>query len=261
MHAIFRIDLDTSGQIFGKHRLGSSHGALQILDASAEMRSAPSSLKTANLHCDAGFRPLLADFDAGDLERAETTVFGLWPDFTLAYMNAAWFRFAAANRGEPAISRDWNLGRCVLDAIPAPLRDFYETNYRRCLQERRPWEHTYECSSDDVYRTFHMTVFPLHNSAGLLLINSVRIETPLEPEVSTLNTTHYTNKHGLIMQCCHCRRFRQVERESTWHWVARWIKAIPQNVSHGICATCAGYYYPLHKLDHDHPTTFSTVSD
>jgi hypothetical protein len=54
---------------------------------------------------DVGFRPLLADCESGALEDATGTVYGLWPDLTLAFMNPAWFRFAAENRGEPAIFR------------------------------------------------------------------------------------------------------------------------------------------------------------
>ena len=218
-------------------------------------------MKIPIFQCDARFRPLLADFEAEVLDSTETTVFGLWPDLTLAFMNPAWFRFAAANGGEPAISRDWMLGRCALDAVPAPIRNFFETNYRRCLRERRPWEHTYECSSDDHYRDYHMTAFPLHDSAGLLLVNSIRIEAPLRPEVSAPIAAQYMNEHALVVQCCHCRRFRRVDRQSTWDWVARWVKEIPKNVSHGICETCAGFYYSSDKFDDDQPTTFSTGSD
>ena len=214
-----------------------------------------------NAQCDPRFRPLLTDFNPGVLQNASGAVYGLWPDLTLAFLNPAWFRFAAEDRGEPAISRDWTLGRCVLEAIPLPLRAFFEGNYRRSLMEARPWEHIYECSSDEVHRKFHMKVFPLRNSEGLLLVNSLRIESPQQHESFPPIEERYTNQGGLMTQCCHCRRFRRVDLQSTWDCVRCWVEKKPENISHGICEICSGFYYAERKFDDDHLQMFSTVSD
>ena len=143
------------------------------------------------------FQPLLADYDPGVLENDQGTIYGLWPDLTLAYFNPARFRFAAENGGEPAISQDWRLGRQVLEAIALPLRPFFEQNYRRCLLEDRPWEHFYECSSDQLYRQFHMTAFPLGRSKGLLVVNSLRVESEHHREVSPPVGKLYMTEHNL----------------------------------------------------------------
>ena len=210
---------------------------------------------------DARFRRLLVDFDEGFLENASGAIYGLWPNLTLAYFNPAWFQFAAENRGEPAISKEWALGRCILEAIPHQLRPFFEGNYLRALDEGRPWVHTYECSSDKVYRQFHLIAFPLIKSAGLLLVNSLRIESAQHQESFPPIEERYTNKHGLMTQCCHCRRFKRASEQSTWDWVPSWVKKMPANISHGICKVCSGFYYAKHKVDLDPPETFSTTSD
>src|SRR6056297_1105353 len=130
--------------------------------------------------CASRFSPLLAEFEFDQIDPpggVGSTIYGLWPDLTLAYANSAWSHFAAQNGGEPAISTDWSLGRCIMEAIAEPLRPFFFENYGRCLRESRPWEHVYDCSSADVYREFYMTVFPLGKAEGLLVIHSRRIET------------------------------------------------------------------------------------
>ena len=127
--------------------------------------------------CDPLFLPLLSDFDLDQLESENDTIYGLWPDLTLAYASPAWTRFAAENDGEPAISTEWGQGRCILDAIAEPLWRFFVENFARSLQESRPWGHLYECSSADLYREFHMKVFPLGRAEGMLVVHSLRLET------------------------------------------------------------------------------------
>ena len=211
--------------------------------------------------CDARFRKLLEDFDVGALEHARSTVYGVWPDLTLAYMNPQWFIFAAENGGEPNISREWSLGRSVLDSIAAPIRPFYETNYARCLSERRPWEHNYECPSADVVRRFHHLVMPLGQSEGLLLIHSLLVEEPQPSSGAPAVVDRYLNAAGFRVQCCHCRKFRRTDVPYAWDWVAAWIRRTPDNVSHGICEACLGYYYPPADSDANRNQPFSTLDD
>lgn len=187
-------------------------------------------------------------------------MYGLWPDLSLAYANGAWSRFAGENGGEPAISTEWNLGRCALDAIAEPLRPFFAENYRRCLRELRPWEHAYECSSADLYRQFHMTVFPLGRAEGLLVVNSLRIETPHDRVSVSPLEDRYRNPHGIITQCCHCRRVQRADDEPTWDWVPDWVQRFPKRTSHGICPACCGFYYCESRFDVEgHVEPFSTI--
>lgn len=199
--------------------------------------------------CDAKFLRLLEDFDPAALEHSRSTVYGVWPDLTLAYLNPSWFIFAAENGGEPAISRQWTLGRSVLDSIAPPIRSFFQSNYERCLAEMRPWEHDYECSSADVYRRFRHKVLPVGRSEGLLLIHSPVVEEPQRSHASPVVADGFVNAAGFRVQCCHCRRFRRTDVPYAWDWVQAWVREMPANVSHGICEACFGYYYPVSDPD------------
>ena len=82
------------------------------------------------------------------MESDRSTIYGLWPDLTLAYANPSWTRFAAENGGEPAISTDWTLGRCLLEAVAEPLRPFFVESYGRSLRESRPWKRAVSWSNE-----------------------------------------------------------------------------------------------------------------
>ncbi|HCS12653.1 MAG: hypothetical protein COS82_03700 [Zetaproteobacteria bacterium CG06_land_8_20_14_3_00_59_53] len=66
---------------------------------------------------DPAFRHLIDGKGWPHLEAAESSVYGIWPDFRLAYCNPAWFRIASREQGEPAISQCWHIGASILDAM------------------------------------------------------------------------------------------------------------------------------------------------
>ena len=193
------------------------------------------------------FATLLRDYQLADLEKHHGSIYGLWPDLRLAYVNPAWHRFAAENGGEPAISTRWKLGACILDAFSQDLGSYYRTAYNRCLELGEPWEHQYECSSKDRYRRFHQTVYPLGRS-GLLVVNSLVVELPHDPaERSPRGPDEpvYRDGYGLIHQCAHCRRVQNLRTAQRWDWVPAWVERIPSPTSHTFCPACFGYYYPV----------------
>ncbi len=98
------------------------------------------------------FPDLLDRFNLATLENESSSVFGLAADLTLNYFNPAWFQFAAANGGEPAISTRFKLGTPVADAMDASMQSFYLDAYGYTLQSGVVWEHDYECSSADTFR-------------------------------------------------------------------------------------------------------------
>lgn len=212
-------------------------------------------------HCDPRFRPLLRYFDETALDADAGTVYGVWSDLTLAYCNPAWFRFAEENQGEPNISRDWPLGRSILEAVPPPILPFFQSKYARCLAESCPWQHIYECSSAETYRRFHMKVFPLGNAEGLLFVHSLVDESPGNFPGESPQTERYLHPRGLLIQCCHCRRFRRNEPATAWDWVSAWVKRMPAKVSHGICETCAGFYYGGPRLGAPLPRVITTIEE
>lgn len=194
---------------------------------------------------DQEFKRLLKGFKLTRLEDHHGSVYGLWPDFRLAYVNPAWFRFAEENGGEPDISTRWSLGASFLDAFPSVVVSYYETSCRSCLETGERWEHRYECSSRHLYRQFHQIVYPLDGS-GLLVVNSLVVEQPhdeAERPPQNPDESVYRDEDGLLNQCAHCRRVQNVRSEQRWDWVPEWVEKFPEKTSHSFCPTCLGYYY------------------
>ena len=196
---------------------------------------------------DTRFRALLVDFDTDRLDHDGGTIYGLWPDLTLAYVNVQWFEFARLNGGQPRIAEHWAPGRCVLDAIAIPLRPFFARGFQRSLEESKPWEHLYECSSADEFREFHMTTFPLGQAEGLLVVNSLRRATAHTRVPCEALEKLYRNEDGIVTQCSHCRRVRRVREMKVWDWVPEWVSAPLTNISHGLCKPCFGFHYSAQR--------------
>jgi len=198
------------------------------------------------------FEPLLEEHDRAALDAHAGAIYGIWADFRLAYLNPGWFRFAAENGGEPAISARWGLGASILDAIPSGLRECYRDHYRRCLDSGEIWSHEYECSSDLSYRRLHQVVYPLGGGDGLLVSNAVRVERGHD---SALRPTQlgddrvYRDRDGIVHQCAICRRVKNLREPERWDWVPEWVRRMPEFSSHGYCPACFGDFFRLPQGD------------
>jgi hypothetical protein len=112
------------------------------------------------------------------------------------------------------------------------------------LAEQQPWEHSYECSSPECYREYHMQVLPLQAPPRLVVVNSLVVEKAHERIVRPPLTALYRTTGGVIGMCMHCRRTQRSDRSDVWDWVPAFLATPPDNVSHGLCSTCFRYYYP-----------------
>jgi hypothetical protein len=197
---------------------------------------------------DTGFPSLLEDFSLKTLEGHPHSTYALSPELCLIYLNPAWFRFAAENGGEPEISERFCIGTQVCGAISQPLREFYRGVYARILMSGQLWQHDYECSSAEVYRRYHQTVYSLRKRAGLLVVNSLVRELPHNSEThhaSPPDEGRYAGLGGLITQCCHCRRVQRIAEPDVWDWVPAWVERMPFNTTGGLCPVCYEYYWKL----------------
>ena len=203
---------------------------------------------------------LFSCFPADGIENSGDTIYVVGPDFQLIYFNQGWSAFASENAGEPAISRNWSIGCCVLDAIPPAIRPFFEENFTKCIRESRPWEHQYECSSPEAFRRFVMHCLPLSDGKRLLIVHSLVQDAPRTLIEHQRVESLYRDEDGIITQCCHCRRVRRKEIRLTWDWVTEWVKTIPPKTSHGLCEICFGFYYNIQNdPDAEFPKTFRTT--
>lgn len=194
-----------------------------------------------------GFGVMLAPFDLKALARQADTIYGLDADLRLAMFNPAWFAFAEANGGMPAVGRDWGLGRCVLEACPAVVRDFYAQSLGAALKRDQRWDHEYECSSPDVVRRMRLSAYPLRARAGLLIINALVAETPHASASASgpdWDPATYTDGHGIVHQCAHCRKVRRTSGPRHWDWVPELVANPLSQVSHDLCEICLDFYYP-----------------
>ena len=182
-------------------------------------------------------------------ERDESVLYALDADFRVVYCNAAWDRFASANKGETTKSSAVQ-GKFVLEAFSEPLKGFYERAFRAVRQTGQTWEHCYECSSPELFRRFRMRVLFLPESDIVLVISSLEIECPHGPERQprVFDPVFYQNRDGLISMCSSCRRTRQADAPESWDWVPHLIEKMPRNVSHGLCPVCLDYFLEMIPL-------------
>ena len=178
------------------------------------------------------------------IAREDATVCGLWPDLTIALVNAAWWRFAEENGAPAGFRSRFGLGAAMADGISGPQRAYYETALHRVLDTGRPWRHVYRCPSASLDRTFHLEVTPLGEGRGLLLTHAPHGTRPLPSgDDAAADPALYVDARGRLHQCGHCRRFLRVDAPSRWDWVPSWIVAAPRAIAHGLCRPCLELHY------------------
>ncbi len=204
-------------------------------------------------HFDREFKNLLRSHNFENMSAHSGIIYGVRADFCLSYLNPAWFRFAKENGGEPYISKEWGLGRSILDCVSGEVKAFYEARWNSCLGAHEVWSHDYECSSDTLYRRYHQIVYPMGRREGLLFVNSLVVERlhdpSARPPVKAARESSYMDENGLICQCAHCRRVKNVRETERWDWVPEWVKRCPQYTSHTFCPMCFRHYYPIAATD------------
>ena len=203
-------------------------------------------------HFEAAHRVLRARVPAADLvsiEDSPNVVYAIRADGRLAYTNRAYDEFAEAN-GAASFPATWGLGRNVFEAMSDEMATFYRSHWDRVIARGEPGDHTYECSSRDEFRLFHMTSHPLPGELGLVLVvNSLtQVRGHDRVEWSAVES-RYRDADGLILQCANCRRVRAMGSDGAWHWVPEWVSQPPDLTSHGICSVCVGAYYSPHFRD------------
>ena len=202
---------------------------------------------------DDSFPSTLVGFELDTLENDPHSVFAIAADYSLIYFNPAFLTFAAENGGEPKVSIQCRLGSNLLDSISGVLRCFYASRFADVLKSGKPWHQEYHCHSPQLFREFHQSVFPLRNGRGLVMINSLKVERPMEiapGEAQSPIPESYVQDTGLITQCSNCRRTLRNDKSSLWDWVPEWVAQSPANTSHSICSTCYDYYWKRPSRSH-----------
>jgi len=177
------------------------------------------------------------------LEGEHGSAYVLRPDLSLEYVNEAWRLFAREN-GAPELATSWETCGPIPQCIVPPLSELITAKLLGVLRRNVAWSHSYECSSEQVYRHFNMRVQPTSQRDGLIVVHSLVGEASLQrsdrgggdPALS------YLDERGLIVQCSSCGRVRNPARAS-WDWALGQVGVERENVSHGICPPCEAQYY------------------
>ena len=184
-------------------------------------------------------------------EHNSAIIYMLDSNLNIAWCNAAWDRFALENGGDRLV-REHQIGHNVLDVTPPPLLPFYEKLFGSVLHDGKERDHVYECSSDDVFRRFHMHVVRKDitgEGSFLVIVNSLifetaQRETAQRPAMNSDFQALYED-NGFITMCSHCRRTRVPNAGDHWVWVPDFVRRMPRHVSHGLCLFCFGIHYGM----------------
>lgn len=189
-----------------------------------------------------GFISKLVEIDFETLEKDPHSIYAIDENFNLIYFNEAYFQFARENEGEPQITNNYSLGSNVLKAINGDIKKMYSQLLVEVLATGKSKNLSYECSSVKKYRLFMQKLYPLKNTKGVVILNSLQVEREIENEPSLLEK-NYLQETGFINQCSNCRRTQSVIDLNKWDWVPDYISTMPKNMSHTICPICFDYYW------------------
>ncbi|MGE0561628.1 MAG: hypothetical protein AB7O47_07415 [Flavobacteriales bacterium] len=189
-----------------------------------------------------GFLNQLVDFDFETLENNLSSVYAVDKEFKLIYFNKAYFDFAQSNNGEPYLSQKYPLGSYLPDAIYGNIKGFYLDKLKQIILSGKSEHLIYECSSSNTYRQFMQKLYPLRNKSGIVIINSLNVESPVEHDEKSFSE-NYLQETGFINQCSNCRRTQSAINNALWDWVPIYISKMPSNMSHTICPICYDYYW------------------
>jgi hypothetical protein len=195
--------------------------------------------------CDERFRVHIDRLGARAIEESEAVIYGLWKDFTLAYTNPSWARFAVENDASDLLPK-WGLGRSMLDACGPELLPFYESAFRRVFDTGEPFVHEYACHAPELRRWYVMRALPVTGDA-LLVSHALVVRRPNDPEDgASPSFEDYHASDGWIRQCPHCRRVRAVASATPnrWDFVPQLLdRGRAMRVTHTMCSLCFGYHY------------------
>lgn len=188
-----------------------------------------------------GFPTFIEDaFDEVELARLPSSVAVIDAAGEILWTNPAWHDFAA-NNGAAGESVRW---QSYFEPIAGPLRGYYESAFAAALRTGQVFEQDYECSTPEQRRFFRLRALPIRQTMLLvehaIVAGELREDRPTEPPPEPA----YRNEHGLLVQCSNCRRTRNPTTQG-FDWVAAWVERCPSRTSHGVCPTCAGFYWGL----------------
>lgn len=176
------------------------------------------------------------------IEASNDSTYILDTDFKMRAYNSAYVRFGHENDC-PEVEERFGIGFDLRDAIYGPPKNYYERKFREVIEKSTPLSFDYECSSPDKYRLLRQTAYPIRNKQGLLLSNHMTICHSHTNPSSKLTSNHKTTDN-MVIQCCHCRKVKNLNAENQWDWIPELVEKPYAMTSHTLCHNCLTHYYP-----------------
>lgn len=176
-------------------------------------------------------------FDPHELDESPSVIAAVDLEGAILWTNPSWTRFALENGVAPERAF-WS---SYFDAISPPLRDHYRSVFANALATGEAFAQVYECSSPTEFRLFHMRLMPIKRD-GFLVEHSLALRALHDRDAVEATEAEYQDDDGFLVQCSNCRRMKHPKSRS-WDWVPSLLAGSTRLVSHGICASCMGFYW------------------
>jgi len=190
---------------------------------------------------DRGFRAHLIGFNLSRLGASRDTVYVVDKELQIRGFNHT-FERSARRLDDRDWLRHYGLGFPVLEGFTSFYGDHYGRIYLRCLAEGVSHTAVYGCATPLAFRWYRESVKPLAGGAGLLITHRLLASTR-RSEAPCFDQKVHRNADGLVLQCCHCERIRNIELENRWEWLPDLPADLELGLSHGLCPHCLDTYY------------------
>lgn len=182
--------------------------------------------------------------DLADLNASSNTIYAVWSDLTIAFLNDAWFDFARENRAGDDFLEGFGIGSSVDVGGDDPMNRYFIDCIHRSLREERAVAFQYECPAPETFRLMQVNFLPLRNDLCVISIARVKSSSHQaqgrDPRAGT--AFDYLNDDGLISMCSCCRRVRVPGTEHEWDFVPALIEDPVDTISHTFCESCKAYW-------------------
>ncbi|WP_273274936.1 hypothetical protein [Maribacter polysiphoniae] len=192
------------------------------------------------------FLDKIKGFNLQVLENSKYPIYALSKELKFIYFNPAWSHFAKDNQFEGRALKNLSLGSPYLKSIKGVwLKLYFQKNYKKVIRTGETWHHEYQCSSNEFYRFYHQTAYPLLDKSGVLIVNTEVFKLPMDQmNIKTFEVIieRYTQPNNRINQCSNCRHTQRADEPDLWDWVPNWVEKLPINSNLSICPTCKHLY-------------------
>lgn len=193
-----------------------------------------------NLQIDPKLKEFIEDEDILGLNGSPNTIYAIWSDLTIAYLNDAWFNFARSNQAGADFFERFGVGSSIDFAGENPANRRFIESIRASLADKKARVSYYECPSPQSYRLMQVTFLPISGDVCIVsnadVVITSHVEAGRAPGYGPV--AEYMNQDGMVAMCSSCRRVRDPDSAGAWVFVPAFVENPVDRVSHTLCESC-----------------------